>query len=53
VNLGLEGKRFVVGGGSKGLGRAVAEVLVAEGAHVLPARTLLDNDHVRRAYLGG
>jgi len=35
MNLGLEGKRFVVGGGSKGLGRAVAEVLVAEGAHVL------------------
>jgi len=35
VNLGLDGKRFVVGGGSKGLGRAVAEVLVAEGAHVL------------------
>jgi 3-oxoacyl-[acyl-carrier protein] reductase len=35
VNLELEGKAFVVGGGSKGLGRAVAEVLVAEGARVL------------------
>jgi 3-oxoacyl-[acyl-carrier protein] reductase len=35
VDLGLAGKRFVVGGGSKGLGRAVAEVLVAEGASVL------------------
>jgi 3-oxoacyl-[acyl-carrier protein] reductase len=35
VNLELEGKTFVVGGGSKGLGRAVAEELVAEGAGVL------------------
>jgi 3-oxoacyl-[acyl-carrier protein] reductase len=35
VNLGLAGKRFVVGGGSRGLGRAVAEQLVAEGARVL------------------
>jgi 3-oxoacyl-[acyl-carrier protein] reductase len=35
VNLELEGKTFVVGGGSKGLGRAVAEALVAEGAGVL------------------
>jgi 3-oxoacyl-[acyl-carrier protein] reductase len=37
VNLGLEGKTFVVGGGSKGLGRAVAEALVADGARVLIA----------------
>ena len=35
MNLELEGKTFVVGGGSKGLGRAVAEALVAEGANVL------------------
>lgn len=35
MNLGLEGKRFVIGGGSKGLGRAVAEALVGEGARVL------------------
>ena len=35
MNLELEGKTFVVGGGSKGLGRAVAEALVAEGASVL------------------
>ncbi len=33
--LGLEGKSFVVGGASRGLGRAVAEQLVAEGARVL------------------
>jgi 3-oxoacyl-[acyl-carrier protein] reductase len=37
MDLGLEGKRFVVGGGSKGLGRAVADALVAEGAYVLVA----------------
>jgi 3-oxoacyl-[acyl-carrier protein] reductase len=35
MDLGLEGKSFVVGGASSGLGRAVAEQLVAEGARVL------------------
>jgi 3-oxoacyl-[acyl-carrier protein] reductase len=35
VNLGLDGKAFVVGGGSRGLGLAVARELVAEGARVL------------------
>lgn len=35
MNLGLEGRGFVVGGGSRGLGRAVAGELVGEGAHVL------------------
>jgi 3-oxoacyl-[acyl-carrier protein] reductase len=35
MKLGLEGKAFVVGGGSKGLGRAVAEALLAERARVL------------------
>ena len=35
MNLGLEGRAFVVGGGSRGLGRAVAEELVREGARVL------------------
>jgi 3-oxoacyl-[acyl-carrier protein] reductase len=33
--LGLEDKSFVVGGASRGLGYAVAEQLVAEGAQVL------------------
>ena len=33
--LGLRGKSFVVGGASRGLGQAVAEQLVAEGARVL------------------
>jgi 3-oxoacyl-[acyl-carrier protein] reductase len=35
MRLGVEGKTFVVGGASSGLGRAVAEQLVAEGARVL------------------
>ena len=40
MDLGLDGKVFVVTGGSRGLGRASAEVLRAEGAQVvLSART--------------
>jgi 3-oxoacyl-[acyl-carrier protein] reductase len=35
VELGLKQKVFVVGGGSKGLGRGVAQALVDEGARVL------------------
>jgi 3-oxoacyl-[acyl-carrier protein] reductase len=40
MDLGLAGKVFLVTGGSRGLGRAGAEALVAEGAHVvISART--------------
>ena len=35
MDLGLEGRVYVVTGGSRGLGRATAEVLVAEGARVV------------------
>jgi 3-oxoacyl-[acyl-carrier protein] reductase len=35
LDLGLAGRSFVVGGGARGLGRAVAGELVAEGASVL------------------
>lgn len=35
MDLGLRGRSFVVGGGARGLGRAVASELVAEGASVL------------------
>jgi 3-oxoacyl-[acyl-carrier protein] reductase len=35
VDLDLAGRSFVVGGGARGLGRATADVLVAEGASVV------------------
>ena len=35
MDLGLRDKVFVIGGGSKGLGRGVAQALVDEGARVL------------------
>lgn len=37
MDLGLQGRVFVVTGGSRGLGRATAEVLVGEGAQVVLA----------------
>ena len=47
MDLGLTGKTFVVTGGSRGLGRATAAVLVAEGANVVLAAR--DPEAVRRA----
>lgn len=35
MDLGLSGRTYVVTGGTRGLGRATAEVLVAEGANVV------------------
>lgn len=35
MDLGLTGKRFLIGGGSRGLGKAIAQVLSDEGAKVL------------------
>lgn len=35
MDLEISGKNFVVCGGSRGLGRAIAETLIAEGAEVL------------------
>ena len=34
MDLGLQGKKVVITGGSKGIGRAIANLMVAEGAHV-------------------
>ncbi len=35
MNLGIEGRAAIVTGASRGIGRAVADALVREGAHVL------------------
>jgi 3-oxoacyl-[acyl-carrier protein] reductase len=53
VDLGLAGRVYVVSGGSRGLGRATAEALVAEGAQVVIGAR--DQDAVERAAqeLGG
>ncbi len=52
MDLGLEGRAYVVTGGTAGLGRAVADVLVAEGAHVLVASRSADRVEATVAELG-
>jgi len=43
MNLGFDGRRAVVVGGSYGIGEATAEILLREGAHVLIASRTLEN----------
>ena len=47
VELGLEGKVALVTGGSKGIGRGVADALAEEGCHVCVCSR--DEEEVRRA----
>src|SRR5688572_3169460 len=50
MDLGLDGKVFLVAGGSRGLGLAAATALVAEGARVVLAAR--DEEAVQRAAAG-
>src|SRR5229473_14221 len=53
MDLGLRGKKALVTGGSKGIGRACAEVLAAEGVDVvLVSRTAADLETVRAKIAG-
>jgi 3-oxoacyl-[acyl-carrier protein] reductase len=53
VNLGLEGKRVLVGGASRGIGLAIAGAFAAEGAHVAIAGRDAGALDDARAGLGG
>jgi len=53
MDLGLRGKKAVVSGASKGIGRAVAETLAAEGCDVtLVSRTAGDLEAAQKAIAG-
>ncbi|MFD2031622.1 SDR family NAD(P)-dependent oxidoreductase [Ancylobacter dichloromethanicus] len=43
MNLGFDGRRAIIVGGSYGIGEATAEILLREGAHVVIASRSRDN----------
>jgi 3-oxoacyl-[acyl-carrier protein] reductase len=53
MKLDLEGRRAIVTGGSKGLGLAIAQELVGEGAHVAICSRSEDEVRAAAAQLGG
>lgn len=53
MDLGLDGRVFVVTGGSRGLGLATAHQLVAEGAKVVVSGRDADGVHAAAEALGG
>ena len=53
MNLGLDGARALVGGGSRGLGAAIASSLAAEGARVAVASRPSTSLDERAAAVGG
>ena len=53
MELGLRGRKALVTGASKGIGRACAEVLASEGCDVvLVSRTAADLEAVRAKIVG-
>lgn len=52
MDLGLNGKRFLVTGGTRGIGRAVVEGLLAEGAAVAYCARNVDDDHAVPSAVG-
>jgi 3-oxoacyl-[acyl-carrier protein] reductase len=53
VDLGLSGKRVLVGGGASGIGAGIAGVLAAEGARLVLAGRTAETLDARAAELGG